>query len=230
MEAPHTPIHRQLSRDQSLQARTLHSVGLQYAKIATQLDITQCQAQYACLTPQFHQRGTFPIINESATQVLYDFVCASRRNRRISIADLATALHWDISTLAIRNALKRGGFARHPARSKPKISEKNRIARLAWAHDHRYWTHDQWNRILWTDETWVTNKHRKIWITRRGWEALEDTCLIDKEARSKGWMFWGCFSGEIGLGPGLFWEKAWGSINQYFYQEHILPLIAEWIR
>ncbi len=37
-------------------------------------------------------------------------------------------------------------------------------------------------------------------------------------------MFWGSFSG-IRKGPGLFWEKDWGSIKSETYQEHILPLV-----
>ena len=43
-------------------------------------------------------------------------------------------------------------------------------------------------------------------------------------------MFWGSFSGSLGLGPGFFWEKAWGSINQETYVEHTVPDIILWIR
>ena len=42
-------------------------------------------------------------------------------------------------------------------------------------------------------------------------------------------MFWGCFHADI-KGPYLFWEKEWGSINQFSYQEHIVPLIDGWSR
>ena len=43
-------------------------------------------------------------------------------------------------------------------------------------------------------------------------------------------MFWGCVSGELGLGPGLFWEKTWGTITQKSYVEHTVPEILLWIR
>ena len=43
-------------------------------------------------------------------------------------------------------------------------------------------------------------------------------------------MFWGCFSSGLGLGPGLFWEKAWGTINQESYVEHTVPEILLWIK
>ena len=43
-------------------------------------------------------------------------------------------------------------------------------------------------------------------------------------------MFWGCFSGGLGLGPGIFWEKAWGHITQESYVDHTVPDIILWIR
>jgi transposase len=38
-------------------------------------------------------------------------------------------------------------------------------------------------------------------------------------------MFWGCFSGLYGKGPGQLWEKEWGSITALSYQERIVPLV-----
>jgi hypothetical protein len=37
-------------------------------------------------------------------------------------------------------------------------------------------------------------------------------------------MFWGCFHGDT-LGPGIFWEKDWGTINSESYQAHIIPIV-----
>ena len=42
-------------------------------------------------------------------------------------------------------------------------------------------------------------------------------------------MIWGCFHSNI-KGPGIFWEKDWGSINQDTYQAHTVPIIHGWIR
>ena len=65
---------------------------------------------------------------------------------------------------------------------------------------------------IWTDETWVLDgKHTKIYITRRAGEENDPDCLNERPARRKGWMFWGCFSGGLGKGPCLFWEKEWVS-------------------
>ena len=48
---------------------------------------------------------------------------------------------------------------------------------------------------------------------------------MDKEKYKAGWMFWGCFSGGLGKGPCLFWEKEWGTITSESYTARILPLI-----
>jgi len=42
-------------------------------------------------------------------------------------------------------------------------------------------------------------------------------------------MFWGCFNGTQ-KGPGVFWEKDWGSITSETYCQHVIPLIDGWIR
>jgi hypothetical protein len=114
---------------------------------------------------------------------------------------------WNVGMYAIRRALRRAGYKQYIARSKPLLSAKNRANRLAWAYEHQYWTLEQWNCVLWTDETWVTpGRHHKTWITRRKDEELDDTYLIDKVRKKKGWMFWGCFYGTT-KGLGIFWEK-----------------------
>ena len=125
---------------------------------------------------------------------------------------------------------KKEGFARRITWRKPSISEKNRLLRLAWAHEHLNWTKEQWQTILWNDETWVNgSRHKPVWVTRRAHEALNPTCVISRSPGRGGWMFWGCFSGSI-KGPSIFWEKDWGSINKESYCEHIVPVIHGWMR
>jgi hypothetical protein len=229
-----TPVRKQLTRDLRLQIRTLYQVGLGYAQIATQLGVTARQVQYARnhrLTPQNRRSGAPSVLDHEAIKYLISFVSATRVNRRLPYYQIPSAIGWPlVSEPIIQHALEKEGFRRHPARRKPVISEKNRLARLAWAVEHLEWTKEQWNLMLWTDETWVTNRHTKIWVTRRSNEAYEDTCVIDKESKPHGWLFWGSFSGQLGLGPGLFWEKEWGSINSITYIEHIVPQMVDWIK
>jgi DDE superfamily endonuclease len=52
---------------------------------------------------------------------------------------------------------------------------------------------------------------------------------VEKFQRRKGWMFWACFHGET-KGPGLFWEKEWGTIKSESYQAKIVPLVDGYLR
>ena len=88
---------------------------------------------------------------------LIEFVCLSRLHRRIPLWRLPIKLGWQgISVYTVRNALQRAGFKRYVALRKPPISEKNRKLRLDFALEYINWTDEQWDQILWSDETWVT--------------------------------------------------------------------------
>jgi transposase len=226
---------RHLTVEQRQEVRTLYfQGGNSYTQIQRITGYTKDQIGHAirAISAKILPRSGRPrTITREQEEELIAFVCASKRNRRMCYLELSLNLfEQTIGEQAIRNALYRHGFRRRVARYKPPISEANRIKRLAWAHEHLNWTREQWDQILWTDETWVTGgTHQPQFVTRRQGEENDPTCIQEKIRKKKGWMFWGCFSGVSGKGPGLFWEKEWGSINQYSYQEHTLPLIDAWI-
>lgn len=87
----------------------------------------------------------------------------------------------------IRLALRKEGFARRIARRKPLISEVNRLLRLQWALEHLNWTREQWNTILWSDETWVTGrKYTRTWVIRRSDKVYHLNCIEEKLQRYRG--------------------------------------------
>jgi hypothetical protein len=142
---------------------------------------------------------------------------------------------WDCGLRAIQAAFKKEGFVRRNARTRPPISEKNRILRLEFAKEHVNWMDEQWAGILWSDETWAKpGKHKKTKITRRiGQSELfhPDCVLVEPYWQRKiGWMLWGCISGRYGKGIHLFWEKNWGNINSQSYCECVLPLLKEYMQ
>ncbi|KAG0158920.1 hypothetical protein PDIDSM_6440 [Penicillium digitatum] len=108
--------------------------------------------------------------------------------------------------------------------------EKNLLERLTWARAHVNWTRDDWCRIIWTDETWVTpGYHRKVRVTRRADEERHPDCLRPRRRKCGGWMFWASFLG-LEKGPSLFWEKEWGWIDAEGYVSHIAPLMEGFFR
>ena len=191
---PTTPTHQtELSRDIRLQAQTLRDIGWKYSSIAEFLKISLRQVQYACThrpTPQKLLCGRKTTIDAASRQILVDFVCASRENRQLPYWRIPWELQWNVSEDAIRWALKKEGFSRRIARRKPPISEANRLLRLAWAHEHLNWTKEQWETILWSDETWVnSSRHKRVYVTRRAHEEYDPTCIIPRLPAKGGWMF-----------------------------------------
>ena len=232
---PPPPVRRLLTRDERLRIQLLKELNWKQAAIAEHENVSIRQVSWAInhrATPQKQRCGTKSKLNSIQIQILIQFISASRINRRMPYFQVAAVLDWpDVGEYAIQHALEKEGYHRRVGRVKPPISEKNRVLRLAWAEEHLMWTWKQWCIILWTDETWVTGgRHTKTYVTRKAGEEFEPTCIVDKIQRKSGWMFWGCFSGLTDKRPGLFWEKAWKSINKDSYIEHTIPVIDTFIR
>lgn len=239
MATPSTPQHRSssnhLSRDQRIEIRTLRRIEWTHQAIADHLGITIRQVEHSLSTPHVTPKkktGRKPILSEEQINQIEIFVCSSQTGRLMSYLHLATGPFSDygVTEYAIRRALRVRGYSRCVARAKPPLSPENRRIREQWALEHVNWSREQWCMILWSDETWVTGgRHRKQWVTRKPGEELNDTCVLEKIRKRRGWMFWGCF--HVGVkGPCLFWEKEWGSINKDSYCERIVPIIHGWIR
>jgi DDE superfamily endonuclease/Transposase len=231
---PRPPVRRRkpnTTRDQRIEVRTLREIGWSTAAISRQLGLSRSQVVYTAKQPVTPRKptGRPSIITSELLVRIIEWICASGIHRRARWDQIPQRLNLDIGYYAIRRALRNAGFARRIARRKPPISERNREARLVWALEHRYWTPEQWNNVLWTDETWTTGgRHTRSWVTRRCGEEWDPTCVIQRIQRPAGWMFWGSFAGSK-KGPAVFWEKEWGPITSASYREHVVPLIREWI-
>lgn len=221
------------TRDQRRDVHILHRNGFSRPQIAVQLGLTEGQVRYAINQPPTPKKktGRHSKITPEELEYLIEWICATKENRRCrwELIPIKAGLPH-LGFYCIRHALRKAGFFRRVARRKPPISEKNQLERLEFAHEHLHWTFEQWAEILWSDETWMTaGNHTRVWVTRRAGEEYDPTCVIEREQRKGGWMFWGCFHGTI-KGPGFFWEKEWGSINGKSYREHTIPVIDGWIR
>ena len=64
-----------------------------------------------------------------------------------------------VSEFVIRMELMKRNYTRCVARHKPPLSERNKTIRKQWVEDHLDWSSEDWEKILWTDETWITNGH-----------------------------------------------------------------------
>lgn len=229
---PTASISNYTTRDQRIQAQTLRNIGFTYEQIHQQLGLTLHQVAYAVnhrVTPQKRKGRPSVLTQEEVNQIII-WICESKANRRTPWVQIPIALGLNVGYYCIRNALRNAGFSRRVARRKPPLTERNKQARLQWAIEHAGWTVEDWYKVLWSDETWCNgDRHTKTWVTRRAGEEWDPTCIVERHQRRKGWMFWGCFYGNV-KGPGVFWEKEWGSIKEESYRARIVPIIDGWIR
>jgi hypothetical protein len=232
---PKTPQHSpESTRDIRLKVQTLYlQAGWSKDDIALQLNLTPAQVQYAIrhrVTPQKARSGRRPLLGPAERKRLVEWVCTSAKNRRTPWKDIPEILGFNCHVYAIETAFKLEGFARRTALKKPVLTQAHKAVRLQWALQHIHWTPEQWDQILWTDETWVQpGRHKKVKVTRRVGEVLHPDCLEPKIQRKIGWMFWGSISGLQGKGPGILWEKDWGTISSTSYCQHIVPVLTPYI-
>lgn len=170
--APSTPPRQRLTRDQRRDILLMRRLGYTYAYIASFLSISQRAVQYTCnqqqATPQHQRAGRKPKLTKEETDQLIEYVTSCHCTRCLPYLKLAEELYpeGEIRPESIKYALHRRGYRRRVALRKPPLSDRNKAIRLEWAQEHVYWTQEQWNNILWSDETWVkAGKHRKVLVT-----------------------------------------------------------------
>lgn len=222
-----------LSRDDRIRVLVLRDAGHTYEQITNQLGVTYRQVEYTCQTHQATPKkahGQFPKLSDDEVTRIIEFISSSKLNRRKSYKKVIKELNLPVGETALARALRKRGYHRCKSLRKPPLSEQSKHIRLAWALEHINWTMEQWCRILWSDETWVSSgSHKRIFVTRKAGEELNETCLQPSLRRKNGWMFWGSFHG-FSKGPCLFWEKEWGYIDGEKYSERIVPIIDGYIR
>jgi len=211
---PKTPTRQTLGRDDRLRIHTLYyDAGWSIDQIVLQLNVTRRQVQWALetrLTPQKQRCGRKPALNTPQRKALVEWVTKNSTTRRISWFEIPIELSLNLGEKSIRNAFKREGYVRAFARRKIILTEENKHIRLQWAEEHLNWTLEQWDSILWTDETWVQpgiHKRQRITRLKGPSEVYHPDCVEKRVQRKIGWMFWG---GD----KWCLWERNWAFLGE----------------
>lgn len=92
---------------------------------------------------------------------------------------IESAFSIQLTSQSVRNRLHKKGHKGRVALKKPWLSAKIIKTRLNWAKDHISWTSDDWNKVIWSDETKVmlfgSDGITRKW--RRTGESLKKECL-----------------------------------------------------
>ncbi len=223
------PKQPALTQEQRIQCQTLRSIDWTYEAIARHLGFTQRQVQLACTredTTPSARKGRSPAISTEQCDELETFIRTCRANRRMSFFQLATGpfRHYGAGEHAFKGAMERRGYRRYAARVKSVLSDENQRVRVEWARRHVEWGEERWGTVLWVDGMWLAGaRQQKEWVTRREGEELNDTCLVDKVARKRGWFFC-CSVKGLEKGP-CFLSDEWSDFGGKTYNQAVVPLV-----
>ena len=59
----------------------------------------------------------------------------------------------EVSSNTVRKVLKRNGFVARVKQKKPLLSKTHQKTRLEFAEKYKYWTVEDWNKVVWSDES-----------------------------------------------------------------------------
>ena len=145
---------------------------------------------------------------------------SSLRNRCLTCpqitADLNNTREMPVCSSTVRRRLCGAGLMGRVASRKPLLKEKNRKKRLAWAKKHKDWSLEQWQKVLWSDESKfeVFGSKRRTYVRRRKGEKMLPQCIKPTVKHGGGnVMVWGCFgAGKVGS-----LHRVEGILNQHGY-------------
>ncbi len=181
--------------------------------------------------PQAARSGRPPLIRTPPRNALKKIV--TEEDRHLSTSQVTnlfnTRAHLNVSKSTIRRALYKENLKCRIARPKPLISEANAIKRLNWCLARENWTIHRFRRVLWSDESTVTQFQQgtcsRVWrLPEEEWNV---ECLSSTVKHSPSRMYWGCFS-WYGVGPLIPLQ---GSVTAAVYvetlQEFLLPELEQ---
>ena len=148
-------------------------------------------------------------------------------DRRLTYKQLIKRMGLNVLTRTVQRALKKLGYRRCVACSRPFINKAQRRKRLAWCLQHIYWTINNWARVIWSDEaSFMTGERGRVFITRRkNKRYCADYIKSIYRSGRLSFMVWGV----IGWGfksKLVFLEKTAGArgINSKAYAEQVLQV------
>lgn len=200
--------------------RILQSTGLKQGAIAKELGCSQGRVSQLLKQPEIKgtewgasRSGRPSTISAAHRRALCR---TAQKERRAPLQELATG--HNVSVSSARRILKESGIQKRRPAKKPFLHQEHRKARLQWCREHRAWTVEQWERVIWSDEASVRVGENPApeWVFRRAGERFKEDCLIPSfKSDRRSIMVWAGFHGMEKSKLYCF-EK--GSIDSAVYQ------------
>jgi len=152
------------------------------------------------------------------------------RETKSPLQGLKTACNIPISTRTIQCRLKEVGLRKWRAVKRALLTQEHAKNHLKWAREHRYWTVEDWAKVIWSDESAIKKDSdtHSVWVWRH--QNKQEKYLpknVQEKKRDGGisQMIWGCFAGNK-LEPIVFVDE---NINQDIYQELLQQHLLEFM-
>ena len=125
-----------------------------------------------------------------------------KKNRHTTLKAIVNDLSFvKVSRMTVsRRIAENSDMSSQWKRKRPFINNNNRIKRLRWCKERINWTKEQWNQILWSDESpFVLRYNRRTRVWRTSSEVNKPWTMTGTVKHDQKIMVWGCFS-SIGVG------------------------------
>jgi transposase len=203
----------------------LSKLGLGAAKIA---DLTSCDPRTTQRwidhfdevgNLQDEPRSGRPPLTSTDTNEL--IVSLAQEVCFITPKEIRTDVHLDVSARTVRRRLDDAGLFGRVARISFPFTQEHINKRLAFAHKYGDWDKPQWEKVLFTDETYIIlGGNGQVWVQRPEDSALLSQYMIERSTHADQIGFWGCFSAQ-GIGTSRLYDHTMDSrfltdtYNQY---------------
>lgn len=145
------------------------------------------------------------------------------QNRRASLNRLARELkdpRFDVSAKTVGRVLRRRGYFRRGACSRPTLNARQKLLRLLWAQNHRNWKACHWSTVVFSDEKMFKSTSDKPFtmVTRKKGQRLLKSCVVRTSKSGFVYHAWGAL-GWRGLSK---LRRVQGTLNAARYQANII--------
>lgn len=223
--------------EQLNQVKLLLKMGRNHSKIARECGTSRCFVQNtAKKLKQGESLGNRPGQGRkrSTTKAQDKFIVnLAKRNRTMSSREIASEVNksWstNLTSRTIRGRLLENGLKSYTQKRRPYRNKKQAKKRLTWCKTHISWTINEWNHVIFSDESHfeVVNRKNRCFVRRT---AEEKEASFNFSTRTQGGggvvSVWGCFT-AAGTGPLIIYT---GRLNADAYIEVIskaLPALVD---
>ena len=113
----------------------------------------------------------------STTNIRHAIHLISSRKAETAVAiarSLAPIIGSSVSSQTVSYHLKKAALKAAVKQKKPLLTNKHTRARMDFALKHKYWTLEDWKKVVWSDETKINRSDGRKWVWKKQGEGLSD--------------------------------------------------------